>query len=53
MLQQIGRCYQTFLKDFVANCSTGVWVSWKIQKVQKDEALNHHWNQEKATNKVV
>ena len=24
----------------------GVWVSWKIKKVEKDEAVNHYWKQE-------
>ena len=28
--------------DFVANCSAGVWVSWKIGKVEKEKALNRH-----------
>ena len=27
---------------FVANCSAGVLVSWKIGKVEKEKALNHH-----------
>ena len=26
--------------------SAGVWVTWKIGKVEKDKALNHLWNQE-------
>ena len=42
-----------FLIRFVTSYSAGVWVSWKIEKNEKDEALNHHWNQERATNKVV
>ena len=25
--------------QFVANCSAGVWVSWKIGKVKKEKAL--------------
>ena len=27
---------------FVAHCSAGVLVSWKIGKVEKEKALNHH-----------
>ena len=40
--EQIGRCHQSFQYDFVANCSAGVWVLWKIRKVEKEKALNHH-----------
>ena len=42
-----------FQYDFVANISVGIWISYKIGKVEKDEALNYHWKQKKVTNKVV
>ena len=41
---------QSFWYDFVANCSADVWLSRKIEK-EKDEAVNHYWEQEKVTNK--
>ena len=37
----------TFWHDFVANCSADVWLSRKIGKVEKDEAVSHYWKQEK------
>ena len=45
MVWQVGRCHPSFQHDFVANFSTGVWaswVSWKIGKIEKWKALNHH-----------
>ena len=36
-----------FQYDFVANISAGIWISYKIGKVEKDEALNYHWKQKK------
>ena len=49
---QIGRCHQSSRYDFVANFSADVWVSRKIEK-EKDEAVNHYWEQEKVANKIV
>ena len=41
-----------FLVWHVANCSANVWVSRKIEK-ENDKAVNHYWEQEKVTNKIL
>ena len=38
---------------FVASCSADVWVSSKIEKVEKNEAVNHYWEQQNVANKIV
>ena len=37
----------------IKRCGAGVSVSWKNLKIEKDQALNHHWKQEKVTNKFL
>ena len=44
------KLYRNRLGDvtrFVSSCSAGVLVLWKTEKVEKCEALNYHWKQEK------